>query len=104
MTAYIDPSLDKKFRAAGEFGLVEALLVVKEKEGSTSADDEGLAQQVIEGAARRAGELEFAVCYFPRANAAVIASRSRLLQEIIKDENLAVASATEIEIITFLFS
>jgi hypothetical protein len=103
MTAYIDTSLDKKIRAAGEYGAVEAILVVKEKDGSPSADDGGMVQQVIEGAAKRAGELEFAVRYFPRANAAVIASRSRLIQEIIKDENLAVASATEIEAITFLF-
>jgi hypothetical protein len=103
MTAYIDPSLDRKIRAAGEFCPVEAVLVVKEKDGSPSADDEGLAQQVIESAARRAGELEFTVRYFPRANAAVIASSSRLIQEIIKDENLAVASATEIDAISFLF-
>jgi hypothetical protein len=103
MTAYIDPSLDRKIRAAGEFGPVEAILVVKEKEGPPSADDKGMAHQLIESAARRIGEFEFSVRYFPRANAAVIISRGRLIQEILKDENLAVASATEIDAISFLF-
>jgi hypothetical protein len=102
MATYIDCRLTEKIRAAGESGQIEAVIVVK-KNGSSSltADDEGLARQVIECAAERAGDLPFSVRYFPRANAAVISSSGRLIQEILKDENLAVASATEIDAILF---
>jgi hypothetical protein len=102
MATYIDRRLTEKIRAAGESGQVEAVIIVKENgDSSLTADDGGMARQVIEGAAERAGELPFSARYFPRANAAVISSSGRFIQEILKDENLAVASATEIDTITF---
>jgi hypothetical protein len=102
MAAYIDRRLTEKIRAAGESGQVEAVIVVKEQEGlSLTVDDGDLARQVVEGAAGRAGDLPSSIRYFPRANAAVISSSGRLIQEILMDENLIVASATEIDTIIF---
>jgi hypothetical protein len=60
-----------------------------------------LAQQVVEGAAERTGELPGAVRYFPRANAAVITASGRFIQEILKDENVTVASAADVDLIVF---
>jgi len=41
--------------------------------------------------------------YFPKANAAVITASSRFLRQILNDENLAIASATDIDLIDFFF-
>ena len=102
MATYIDRRLIEKIRAAGESDQVEAVIVVNENiSSSLTEDDWGVARQVIECAAERAGELPFSVRYFPRANAAVITSSGKVMQEILKDENLAVASATEIDAILF---
>jgi len=104
MATYIDQRLTEKISAAGESGQIETVIVVKENAGSSSIEDSGsLARQVIECAAERAGDLPFSVRYFPRANAAVISSNRKFIQEILKDENLAVVSTTEIDIIVFPF-
>ena len=102
MTTQIDRRLANQIRAAGDSRPVDAVIIVKESEGaSPTVDDGGLAQQVVEGAAKRTGELPGAVRYFPRANAAVISASVKLIQEILKDENLAVASATDVDAIIF---
>jgi len=102
MAIYIDRRLTKKIDSAGESGKVEAILVVKEDGGSDlSVDDGGLARRVIEGAIERTGDPPVAVRYFPRANAVMISASGRFVQEILKDENLAVASATDIDLTIF---
>lgn len=104
MATYIDQRLTEKISAAGESGQIETVIVVKENASSSSiADDGGLAQQVIKCASERAGDLPFSVRYFPRANAAVISCSGKFIQEILKDENLAVVSTTEIDVIVFPF-
>jgi hypothetical protein len=103
MATFIDRRLMEKLSAAGESGRVEAIIVVKENGGSSPAiEDGGLARQVIEGTAEQTGEHPNAVRYFPRANAAVIAASGRFIQEILKNENLAVASATEVNTLAVL--
>jgi len=102
MTPYIDPYLDEKISTAGQSELVEAIFVVKEgADLSPTAEDCGLAQRVVECAVERTGDLPRAVRYFPRANAVVILASSKLIQELIKDERLAVASATEVDPMVF---
>jgi len=102
MATYIDRRLTKKIDSAGEVGQVDAILVVKDDgDSGLSVDDGGLARRVIEGASERTGVLPNAVRYFPRANAAVISASSRLVQEILKDANLAVASATDFDLMDF---
>ncbi len=102
MTAHIDRRLSDKIKAAGESGEVEAIIVVKDMADPYLADDDGgLARQVIEGVVERTGERPGAVRYSPRSNAAVIVASSRFLQEILKDEHLAVASATDTDVIVF---
>jgi hypothetical protein len=103
MRAYIDRRLADRISAAGESGPVEAVIVVEGAEGSClGKDDGGLARYVVEGAVERTGDRPFAVRYFPRANAAVISATGRFIQEILKDENLAVASLPYVD--TFPFS
>jgi len=102
MKTYIDRRLTERISAAGEYGEVEAMIVVGETGDSClTADDGGLARHVIEGAAKRTGEFPSAARYFPRANAAVITASGRFIQEILKDENLAVVNATDIDVIVF---
>ncbi len=97
MAAYLDRRLAEKIETAGQAGLVEAVIVVKEADGPTM-EDGGLTQAVIEAAAGRAGILPASVRYFPRANAAVIQASASLLREILQDERLAAASASDIDI------
>jgi len=102
MKTYIDWRLTERISAAGESGEVEAMIVVEETGVSClTADDGGLARQVIESAAKRTGEFPSSVRYFPRDNAAVITASGRFIQEILKDENLAVANATDVDAIVF---
>lgn len=103
MLAHIDRRLREKINAAGVDGLVDAILIVKEGGGS-SFDDGGLARRVIKTAIERTGDRPVAVRYLPRANAAVISASSRLLREILKDENLVVASPTDIDLMDLLFN
>jgi hypothetical protein len=101
MSAYIDRRLARKIEAAGDARPVEAVIVVKESQDSLLPEDGGLAQKVVEGAVERTGELPGAARYFPRANAAVITASGRLIQEILKDENVTVASAADVDFIVF---
>jgi len=102
MKTYIDWRLTERISAAGESGEVEAIIVIGETRVSCpTADDGGLARHVIAGAAKRTGEFPSAVRYFPRANAAVITASGRFIQEMLKNENLAVASAIDVDIIVF---
>lgn len=102
MKVYIDRRLVERISAAGECGQVEAVIVVEGTASSTLAEDDGgLARHVIEGVSKRTGDLPSAVRYFSRANAAVISASGRFIQEILKDENLAVASATDVGSLDF---
>jgi hypothetical protein len=101
MSAYIDRRLARKMEAAGDSRPVEAVIVVKESEDPLLTKDGGLAQQVVEGAVERTGELPGATRYFPRANAAVITGSGRFMQELLKDENVTVASAVDLDAIVF---
>lgn len=102
MATYIDWRLTEKISAVGDSGQVEAVIVVKESRGSSPAEDDGgLARQVVECAVEHIGHLPHAVRYFPRANAAVISANGKLIQEILKDENLYAASATDVDAIVF---
>lgn len=103
MATHIDPRLLKIIRAAGESDQVEAILVAKEDGASSpTADDGGPARRMIEGAIEGTGDLPVEVRYFPRANAAVISASGRFIQAILQSEELAVASATEIDVVFFL--
>jgi hypothetical protein len=102
MATHIDRRLSEKISAAGEADLVEAVIVVKESGNSSlSKDDDGLVQQVIEQAIQRTSDQPGSVRYFPRANAAVISASRRFIQEILQDENLAVASAIDVDALIF---
>jgi hypothetical protein len=96
MAATIDRHLTKQIAEAGETGLVAAVMIVKEP-GGPAMDDGGLARRVIEKAVERTGEIPASVRYVPRANAAVLLARAGLIQEILVDENLAVASAADLD-------
>lgn len=102
MATFVDQRLRDQINAAGEDAPVEAILIVKEL-GGPSFDDGGLARQVVEAAIERTGDHPRVVRYLPRANAAIISASRRLLQAILEDENLAVASPTEIDLIDLLF-
>jgi hypothetical protein len=96
MAPFIDPRLSRMIDEAGETGLVDAVIVVGDSAGS-STDDSGLVQRVIARAAGRAGEPPARVRCFPRANAAALSATTRFLREILKDPDLAVASAADTE-------
>jgi hypothetical protein len=101
MTAHIDRRLANQINAAGDSHPVDAVIVVKESESLLPSEDGGLARRVIEAVVERTGDHPTMVRYFPRANAAVITASSALIQEILKDENLTVASATDVDVIVF---
>jgi hypothetical protein len=101
MSAYIDRRLAHKIEAAGDTRPVEAVIVVKGSEDSLLPEDGGLAQQVVEGAAERTDEVPGAARYFPRAHAAVITASRRFMQELLKDENVTVASGVDLDAIVF---
>jgi len=104
VAAHIDRRLIKSISAAGEDSQVEAILVVKEDGGMGVCFNEGFLQKLVEGAIERTGDLPIAIRYFPRANAIVISARTRLIQEILQDENLAVASAVDFDLMDIIFS
>ncbi len=100
MTAIIDGRLRAKINKVGECAQVEAIIVVQESE-DLHADGGGLARQVVEAAIGCTGEVPNAVRYFPRANAAVIMASGRFLKQVLEDERLHAASATDTEVIGF---
>ena len=101
MATYIDRRLMEKISASGDADQVEAVIVVKERRGSSLFDDDGLAQQVIERAIQRTGDQPGSLRYFPRANAVILYACSRFIQEVLKDEDLVVASATDVDALLF---
>jgi hypothetical protein len=102
MANYIDQRLANKINTARESDLIEAVIIVKESACSSPAEDDcGLARQVVDSAVERTGDLPQTIRYFPRANAAVISASGRLIQEIMKDKHLAVASATDVDAFPF---
>ena len=102
MAIYIDRRLIEKINMAGQTGQVDAVIVVRESdELSPSLDDGGSARQVIDSAVERTGEFPYAVRYFPRANAAVISASVKLIEEIVKDDDLAIVSAPDVDAIIF---
>ena len=102
MAAHIDRRLIDKIVAAGDSGQVEAIIVVQgSEETSPGEEGDGLARQVVDSSAQRVGALPHTVRYFPRANAAVLSAKGNLIQEILKDERLAVASASDLDVFPF---
>ena len=104
MSSYIDPRLRKIIHVAGESGRVEAIIVAREDNLSSSTEEDGeLMLKVIENTIEYIHESPISVRFFPRANAAVISASGRFIQAILQNQDLAVASTTEIDAITFLF-
>ena len=102
MATYIDSRLLKKIRAAGESGQVEAIIVVKEDDVSSVISEDGwLVRKMINGAIEYTGDSPISLRYFPNANAAVISASGRFIQAILQSQDLAVASATEIDLIFY---
>ena len=105
MATYIDRRLRDQIDSGDGTGEVEAILVVKEPgEANLSSDDGGLARLVIEGTVERTGDHPIALRYFPRANAVVISAKGRFIREILRDENLAVATSINIDLLDFIVS
>ncbi len=101
MTAYLDRRLTRTIERAGAAQAIDAIIIVKEGEDPESSMDGALLRRVIEGAIQRAGDSPLALRYIPRANAAVISASRKLLQELLGDENIAVASAVDIDLMVF---
>jgi len=101
MAAYIDPRLLKKIRAAGESGQVEAIIIANGNDLSQPAEDRGPLQKMVEDAIEGTGDHPISLRFFPRANAAVISASGRFIQAILQSQGLAVASATEIDLMFF---
>ena len=56
---------------------------------------------VIDGATQRSGDFPLALRYIPRANAAVISASGKLIEEILQDQNVVVASAVDVDLMVF---
>jgi len=102
MATYIDPRLRKKIRAAGESGQIEAIIVAKEDGISSVISENGsLVRKMIESSTECTGDTPISLRYFPKANAAVISAGGRFIEAILQSQDLAVASATEIDLMFF---
>ncbi len=101
MAAYLDRRLTCTIERAGAAGAIEAIIIVKEGEDPASSMDGALLRRVIDGAIQRADDSPLALCYIPRANAAIITASRKLIEEILGDENVAVASAVDIDLMLF---
>lgn len=102
METYIDPRLLKIIPAAGESGQVEAIIVAREDDPSSSAELDGeLMRKMIENTIECTRESPISLRFFPRANAAVISASGRFIQAILQSQDLAVANATEIDLMFF---
>jgi hypothetical protein len=104
MEPYIDRQLTKKIKTAGESGQVEAIIVAREDSASSATEEDGeLVRRMIENTIECTGDYPISLRYFPKANAAVISASGGFIQAILQSEDLAVASTTEMDAITFLF-
>jgi hypothetical protein len=102
MATFIDRRLRDQLARAGEHNQVEAVIVVDaDPDLSTTGSVRKCLEQVIEGAIGRAGEHPATVRYFAGANASVILASGRFIREILEDEHIAVASATDVDVIAF---
>ena len=105
MATYIDPRLLKMTRATGESDQVEAIIVAREDGASSLTGEDGeLVRKMIESTIECTGDSPISLRYFPSANAAVISASGRFIQAVLQNEDLAVASATEIDLVFFLKS
>ncbi len=102
MAPFIDRQLSAQLARAGEDKQVEAIIVVDADPDlpATVGVQERL-EQVIEGAIGRTGEHPASVRYFAGANASVILASGRFIREILEDEHIAVASATDVDVMAF---
>jgi len=101
MAAYLDRRLTRTIERAGLAEAIEAIIIVKEGEDPASSMDEALLRRVIDGAIQRVDDSPLALRYIPRANAAIITASRKLIEEILGDENVAVASAVDIDLMVF---
>ena len=101
MVAYIDRRLTRNIDRAAASGQIDAIIVVKDAADPALSLDGILLHQVIEAAIERAGDIPAALRYYPRANAAVISASRKLIEEVLQDDNVAVASAVDIDLMVF---
>jgi hypothetical protein len=101
MAVFIDRCLTRSIDRAAAAGAIEAIIIVKEGEDPASSMDGALLRRVIDGAIQRADDSLLALRYIPRANAAIITASRKLIEEILGDENIAVASAVDIDLMVF---
>ncbi len=101
MVAYIDRRLTRTIDRAAASSQVDAIIVVKDAADPALSLDGILLHQVIEGAIERAGDVPAALRYIPRANAAVISASGKLIEEILQDQNVVVASAVDVDLMVF---
>ena len=87
-----------------EDGPESAGWIVEDGDSSSAEEDGGPVRKIIESAIECTDDLPISLRYFPRANAAVISASGRFIQAILQNEELAVASATEIDLMFFLRS
>jgi|tagenome__1003787_1003787.scaffolds.fasta_scaffold18381397_1 hypothetical protein len=91
--AQVDPRLTRQLGAAGEEGLVHAILIVTEDEPA-----DGLAADLIAEASASSGRSALRVRHLPRANALIVTAPAGRLRDLLKDHRVLVASATTIDI------
>ena len=102
MATFIDRRLRDQLAEAGEDNQVEAVIVVDaDPDLPAIGSVQKRLEQVIEGAIERTGEHPASVRYFAGANASVILASGRFIREILEDEHIAVASATDVDVIAF---
>ncbi len=102
MATFVDRRLSAQLAMAGEDKQVDAVIVVNAgPDLSAIAGVQKCLEQVIEGAIGRTGEHPASVRFFAGANAAVILASGKFIREILEDEHIAVASATDVDVIAF---
>ena len=89
----VDPRLTRQLTAAGEAGLVHAVLIVA---GDEPAD--GPAAALVEEASARSGWSPGQVRHLPRANALIVTAPAAWLRAALEDRRLLVASATTTDV------
>ena len=95
----VDPRLRRQIAAAGDDGLVHAVLIVTgDRAPFTASDDDGVAECVIAETFARLGEQPGFVRIIPRANAAIIMARPAFFHAVLDDPRVLFASATTIDL------
>jgi hypothetical protein len=95
----VDPRLQRQIAAAGDNGLVHAVLIVTgDRDPLTASDDGGVAERVIAETLARIGEQLGFVRLVPRANAAIVGARPAFFHAVLDDPRVLFAGATTIDL------